>query len=595
MKEDPETVPQSPMKGGSAPPARPTSLLERPIDLGPLDKPVDLGAWREFFSLTGGSILYCISAMCVIYGVSAVLGSVFARSYVLGETLPCIVALNVYEIALLTVLVVIVVWQNVTDDAISLVVLAAIFLVVTGIALTTTAGSRPPMVLLIGGCCFAVAMAKVFVLRRFVGMNISPILWAGLAVVLGWNFLVGARLAEAATTKDVTRDQWLVSFLVLLAGAVLVLLDTALRRREPPDASGIHVPFLRRPAMGWILALIVLVAAGVHQRALAYVFRVNFYVVDFLPIVCILSLIFLHLALHLRWRSDAVKAALAELPLVGFIFSLVDGPVLTGPVLGMQLPWYAPVYFGLTGLAVLWTGIRWRCRPLLVVAAFYGLAVVLTFKFNDARAADLHWYLSGALLVAGLLAAGLVRRSEGLCVAAVVIGTIGFALTDAFGGFAKCLNLSEWGALLGLAGFGTLAVAILFGRMHPALLVPAALGVMFSVFDFLPSEFGWKDVFAVLAVLAPGVGLWLRVRHRPSLVILCVPFGWRLAAGSILLAGWRFVLLGFVLLFVGAILSIRKGKRARRQASGPAEAGAAAPGAAPSGAAEDPSSSRPGT
>jgi len=131
--------------------------------------------------------------------------------------------------------------------------------------------------------------------------------------------------------------------------------------------------------------------------------------------------------------------------------------------------------------------------------------------------------------------------------------------------------------------------------MHPALLVPAALGVMFSVFDFLPSEFGWKDVLAVLAVLAPGVGLWLRVRHRPSLVILCVPFGWRLAAGSILLAGWRFVLLGFVLLFVGAILSIRKGKRARRRASGPAEADAPAPGAAPPGATEDPSSSRPGT
>ncbi|KPJ52363.1 MAG: hypothetical protein AMS16_06445 [Planctomycetes bacterium DG_58] len=592
MKDDSERPPHQPPEKGTHPRPEPPGLLRRPLDFGPLDKPVDLAACREFFSLNGGSILYCLSAMCIIYGIAAILGPVFARSFVLGETLPCIVALNVYEIALLAVLLVIVIWQDVTDDAISLVVLAGVFLVVSGIALTTTSNSQPRWVLLIGACSFVLAMGKLFVLRRFIGMSISPVLWGGLAVVLGWNFLAGARLADATTTKTIGREQWLLSWLVLLVGGVIVVLDAALRRAKSADASSVRVPFLRRPAMGWIFALVLLVAAGVHQRALAYVFDVRSAFIDYLPLVSVLSLVSLHLALRLRSEPAYFETGLAAVPLAAFLFALIEGPVLEKPALGIQLLWYPPVFLGLTGIAVLL--MSKRCRTLLPVVPFYALGVVLTLTCSAATPADLHWHLSGALLVSGLFLVGLVRRSAALCILAVVLGTLGFAATDAFEGFTRFLGLSDSGAVLGLAALGTLVVALLFGRMPSAVLVLAAFAIMICTFDLLPSELGKKDLFAVPALLVLGAGLWMRLRHWPSVVILCVPIGYRLVVASVLLASWRYVLLGFVLLFAGASLSIRKGKRARREAAAAGPAGPdSAPTTAPRSRATDPSSSPP--
>ena len=598
MEDDPEGPPHHPPGKETPPPPEPPGLLTRPLRLGPLDKPVDLAACRDFLSVNGGSVLYCLSAMCVLGGIAAILGPVFARSFVLGETLPCIVALNVYEIALLAALLVIVLWQDVTDDAISLVVLSGVFLVVSGIALTTTSNvSQPRWVLLIGACCFVLAMGKVFVLRRFIGMSIGPVLWAGLAVVLGWNFLAGARLAEATTTKSIGREQWLASWLVLLAGGVIVLLDGALRRPRSADTSSVRVPFLRRPTMGWVFALVLLVAAGVHQRARAYVFDVHSAFIDYLPLVSILSLFSVQLALRLRSEPAYVETGLAAIPLAAFLCALIEGPVLEKPGLGVQLLWYPPVFLGLTGAAVLLTGIRKRCRILFPVVPFYALGVVLTLTSSAASPGDLHWHLSGVLIVSGLLVVGVVRRSAALCVLAVVVGVLGFAATDAFEGFARFMELSWEGAVLGLAGVGTLVVAILFGRMPPAVLVPAALGTMICAFDFLPSELGVKDVLAVLVLLALVVGLRMRLRHWSSMVILCVPIAWRLVVASVLLDSWRYVLLGFVLLFAGACLSIRKGKRARRgaTAAGSVQADPAPQTVPPSRATDEPSSPRPGT
>ncbi|HUU42783.1 MAG TPA: hypothetical protein VMX57_03335, partial [Planctomycetota bacterium] len=271
MNDDAETPAPDPQEQKGPLVSRPSrrNTFSSPLNLGPLDRPIDFGDWREFFSVRGGSILYCLSAMCVLYGFAAILGPVFARSFQLVETLPCIVGLNVYEIALLAVLVVIVVWQDVTDDAISLVVLGAIFLVVSGIALTTTSNSDPRSVLLIGAGCLVLAMGKLFVLRRFVGMNIGPVLFAGIAVVLAWNFLAGARFAEAVANdrlvKGIASAKWVQSWIVLLAGALVVLADAMLRGRRPADATDARLPFLRRPAMGWVFAFVLLASAGVHQ------------------------------------------------------------------------------------------------------------------------------------------------------------------------------------------------------------------------------------------------------------------------------------------------------------------------------------------
>ncbi len=84
---------------------------------------------KKFLSLTGGSILYCLSALSIIYGISQVMGYQLVKSSELSQALPFILTLNIYELALLGVMVTIVLWRNVTDDAISLLILVALFLI----------------------------------------------------------------------------------------------------------------------------------------------------------------------------------------------------------------------------------------------------------------------------------------------------------------------------------------------------------------------------------------------------------------------------------------------------------------------------------
>ena len=133
-------------------------------------KPLNITTWESFFSLTGGSIFYCLSALSIIYGIARILGPMLAKTNVLRDAYPCLAALNIYELALLGVLVFIVVWEKVTDDALSLVVLVALFLIGSGLTLSTVANSDSHVSLIFGTVFFCVGAVKLHVLKRYVGL-----------------------------------------------------------------------------------------------------------------------------------------------------------------------------------------------------------------------------------------------------------------------------------------------------------------------------------------------------------------------------------------------------------------------------------------
>ena len=99
-----------------------------------INTPLTLDNIKSFLRLTGGSPLYCLSAVFIAYGIVKVLGPILAASESLRGALPCILTLHVYELALLAVLIVIV-SRKVVDDAISVGVLIAVFMVGTSMAL----------------------------------------------------------------------------------------------------------------------------------------------------------------------------------------------------------------------------------------------------------------------------------------------------------------------------------------------------------------------------------------------------------------------------------------------------------------------------
>lgn len=127
-------------------------------------------AIKDFLSLTGGSILYCLSALSIIYGITQIVGPPLATSNALGDILPCVFVLNGYELALLGVLALIVTWRHVTDDAISLVLLVAVFLIGSGMPLGVVAPSGLDICLGIGVACTVLGLAKLYVLRRFISI-----------------------------------------------------------------------------------------------------------------------------------------------------------------------------------------------------------------------------------------------------------------------------------------------------------------------------------------------------------------------------------------------------------------------------------------
>ncbi len=102
--------------------------------------------WRAFLDFTGGSLLFCLSAMFIILGIARVLGPALEQPTTFLEILPTLGVMHLYELCLLAALIFLVVWRNVTDDAVSLVVIAGLFLLSGGLMLPRwpTATPRAP-------------------------------------------------------------------------------------------------------------------------------------------------------------------------------------------------------------------------------------------------------------------------------------------------------------------------------------------------------------------------------------------------------------------------------------------------------------------
>jgi len=527
----------------------------------------NLDAWRQFFSLTGGSILYCLSALSIIYGIAEMLGPLFVRPGALSQAYPCLAALNVYELALLGVLAFIVVWRNVTDDAISLVVLIALFLIGSGLTLSIVSNSRPQSSLVIGYVCFALGIGKLLVLRQVLGLAFSFVSLAGLAAVLAWNFGSGPVLADIATNGAIEKYRWLVSWLVLLGGLTTVLLDAMARW---PRADTACTCFLRRTPMCLIFTLILAIVGGVHQHVLGYEFDVRTTMGDYLPLVSVVFLLALQLSLSIRGRAGVLEAGLASLPLVACGVAIATGTIEARFALGVEALWYPSVLLALTGAPILWAGVRRNSSALMSVSAAYAIGAVLTVGFSPAQPCGLNWYVSGFVLASGLFIIGLLKLNVAFCLLGVFVATIGIAMTDDFGLFTWYFGLTRTGAIAGIAGFGTLVVALAFGQKTPPVLaLLGAMGAVGSVLDFLPAGLGVADLTIVIGLLSLSAALWLRTRRWPPSAVLCIPVAQRLWLVLVRLAAWKYVLLSFVLLFSGAVLSSLKGSRRRQDGAAP--------------------------
>lgn len=355
---------------------------------------------RRFLDLTGGSLLYCLSALSILYGITRILGPLLVESASLREALPCVGALNLYELALLGALAFIVVCRRVTDDAISLMVLIPLFLVGSGIALDTVAGKAPAWAVGLGAACAAVGMGKLEVLRRKIGLPLGRLAMAGLGLVVLWNFLAGPALRwiieDHGVSPAIRRSLWLGSLLLILIGGGLFLAGiTRAGARGKTEAEGPR-PFISTPPMSCVFALVLFAAAGAHLYALGYVFNVIMAGGDFLLLGTLAALLLMEALMYPGNRRLGVAACVACAPMAVALAGLASRGFFTAPFEGsLELLGHPSVIFGLTGAAAAWTAFRTRWAGFFIVAGAYAIGMVLTFDVAEWRYVILSFLLLG--------------------------------------------------------------------------------------------------------------------------------------------------------------------------------------------------------
>jgi len=521
---------------------------------------------RSFFSVTGGSVFYVLSAMCVLYGIGRIFGTLLAEGSGYREAMPGLLALNFYELALVGVLLVIVLWRHVMDDAVSLVVLIAFFLVAGALSIGSFANRGVEIAMTAGVLYLCLGIAQIVALRFLIGIPLERAGFGGICLVIGWCALSSPTLAAyfggevAMVSSD--REPWLWSWIPLLAGAAACLVGATGHKDRSPAQGGAHVPFLKSPAMGSLFAVILLTAAGVYAYTLAYMYNMARTFGDFLPLMTIVIFLLLELHRALQSPDPFVEAMICGSPLVLWILALqVDGVLATGSA-GPGILLYPPVCLLLTSAHVLWLARRYQRRFLYVVVFLYILGVLFTLGYVPGYAESLNWRLAGAALAATLFAWGLRKGEMAACMTAIGLAAIGAATSDSLLEIAARHRLTWFGLGTGLGGAGLVMLTLLCGERvpRPAMFAGSILLVGFGL-DFLPSAPPAPALLFALTIVSLGLALYTRTRDVVLTGLLAPVVLLALHSGTAALASWRFIVAGFSLLFFGAIVSLVKGRR----------------------------------
>ncbi len=544
-------------------------------------------SWRRFLDLTGGSVLYCLSALSILYGLARIMGPLLVDPAALNDALPCLGALNLYELALLGTLAFIVIGRRVTDDAVSLVVMIPIFLVGSGVALDTVAGSGPSLAVAIGAACAAVGIGKLVALGRWIRVPLGRAVLAALGGVVLWNFLAGPVLRKVIETQavlpPVRRDLWLGSLLLLLVLGGVVLAGIVRAKAREGAGDGSPRPFLRTIPMVLVFAGVVFAAAGAHLYSLGYVFTVRYAPGDFLLLAALETFLFVEVALGPgNWRV-APAAVVACLPLAVALPGLASDRFFVAPfVWSLELLGHPSLGFAVIAAFLVWTSARTRWAGFLTLAVVYASFGVLYAGVDPSGSSGLSWRAGLGFVAVVMLARGLLRKQASHCILAVLLGALGIAADASFAQAAESAGLTWIGAVGGMVGVGWLLVFALFRGRDLLPFAMAGAGALAGwAFDWMGRDVAWRDLAALAPLAAMALLLGWRTRKVAPIVVLSVP---ALVRGWILfreMSDWRYVALSFLLLGAGAWRSAVKGRKAGGEApaglAGPASGGGRTP------------------
>ena len=495
---------------------------------------------------SGGSLLYLISAACLLGGAGLALAPGGGHEERLVERLAMTGIVALYTSALLGVACLVCHWRRDHEDSIALSVLLALFLVAAGAPLDVLALERPGLVaglgvLLTAGTC---SIARIW--SRRVGSPLPRTLaTSGACLLLG---AIGAPVTIGLVTYAVGRvDSELLRIWWQLPTALVTggLLGLWLALSRTPSASPWPRPAaLRHPGFPWVLALIVGAAACAQVWLISYTASLGLGWADILvPVVALL------LALDaLLLRSTALSSRTLVC-----CWLIPTGIVAWLQGAGSTDPWHVPLAHPALAAALGAAGQAWRAwrtRDLsrAMLAVVWASCATSGWGAWEDRP-EFHGLAAGSVLFAGLAGLTLIARHPHLAVTTVIVGTLGLA-SQAH---------PALGTLLLALGIQLLVLHLVFReRLPDIILLVGALATTIGCSGLLPGviDGGWSAAGIAGAAALPSV---LRERERfPALLPLGLPILGQLVAAIRAQPAWAAVALAFLLLGIGALVSRRQ-------------------------------------
>ena len=519
---------------------------------------MDATAWRIFFNVAGASVFYCLSAVFIASGIIKVLGPILSESNSLRDALPCILTLHLYEIALIGVFILIV-FKKAVDDAISLMFLMALFLVGTSIAIGSVADTAIKASLYAGGIGVILSVVKFYSMKKFAKIQFGFLSIVGLTILMMCNYFGPSFMAKIISThasqRIVCREYWFVISILILVGAIFIIIEAVKKPREQDSKAA----FLQTPIMAYIFALMILIASGVHQYAIGYIFALKYALGDFIPVIAACSILLFEILHHGGKRFKVLQAAVLCIPFALTLIAILNKAVLASGEMNASLISYPPVILALSGLVIAILAIYHRWNQLLILTFIYVLGVVLTAGFSPQNPYDLNIQALLATCTISLFVYGLVVWGQYYCLAGVISFCFLLPYIQGFAKFVSNNNLTQEGALVGVFGFGSMILYLIFGRsLNKAVRIVGTIFFAIFLFDYLPAQIAWSYLWTLIVTGLILISIWVRTKDALLIPILLLPFFFRLYILLKFIGHWRQVIAGFLLLGVGMTISLWK-------------------------------------
>jgi hypothetical protein len=301
---------------------------------------------------------------------------------------------------------------------------------------------------------------------------------------------------------------------------------------------------------------------------MAFTFALERVIGDFVPLAVVATLFALEILRLSGRRFGVAEILVACVPLAVMGAAIQHKSILASSQFGPGLLCYPPVLLALTALLLAGVAFLHKWYRLLPVAGVYILAVILTWGFSPDQPHDLNAKVCLGILTVIVLVYGALVGNQGACLAGVSLVCVGLGSWDGLTAFVEPYGLTQLGALVGVFGLGGTIIYLFFGRqtLH-AIQILGTICLAVFAYDFLPASLHWRYIVVVIVTGLLTTGLWLRAREIPPIVLLWLPSLARIYVLARSIAYWRFVILGFLALAAGTVVSLLK--RPERNRVGP--------------------------